>query len=54
MTEETQNELLALAKTALVFLSVNHKDRDLVFRLRDTIRKAEKEMRGCDASDEVR
>jgi hypothetical protein len=53
MTEETQNELLALAKTALVFMSVNHQDRGLVFRFRDTIRKAEEEMRGCDAPDEI-
>lgn len=52
MKDETQQELLALAKTALTFLSANCDDRDFVFRFRDAIRKFE-ETRGEDAPDEI-
>lgn len=53
MKEETQQEILALAKTALTFLSADCDDRDFVFKFRDAIKKAEQEMRGCDASNEI-
>lgn len=46
MTEETVTELLRLSKKAMVFLSVNCKDRDFVFQMRDIIRKADSEMKG--------
>lgn len=55
MGEDTQRELLRLAKRAMTIVSVNMLDEDLVFELRDTIRKAEAEMKeGKDAPDEVR
>lgn len=55
MGEETQRELLRLARRALVLVSSKSLDEDLVFELRDIIRKAESEMKGgSGASDEVR
>lgn len=45
MSEETQMELLKVSKKALVLLSLESKDRDFVFTIRDIIRKAEKEMK---------
>lgn len=59
MTEETQTELLRLAKQALSFVSMNggRDNRDFVFEFRDLIRKAEKEIqdgrsRGSSGSDQ--
>lgn len=45
MTEETQRLVLELAKKALAELSVRQGGTDLVFMLRDAIRKAEEESR---------
>lgn len=45
MTEETKKMLLELAKKALAELSMSQGGTDLVFRLRDAIRKAEEESR---------
>lgn len=44
MSYETQMELLRVSKKALVLLSINSKDRDFVFEIRDVIRKAEREI----------
>jgi hypothetical protein len=46
MEEETQKELLRLSKQALALVSSRSLDGDLVFDLRDIIRKAESEMKG--------
>jgi hypothetical protein len=46
MNEETQKELLRLSKRALTLVSSRSLDSDLVFELRDIIRKAESEMKG--------
>jgi hypothetical protein len=45
MTEQTQKELLELSKKALTTISMLQKREysDLVFQLRDVIRKAEQE-----------
>lgn len=53
MDEDVKVDLLRLAKRALALVSANRLDNDLVFELRDVIRKAEKEMRGDDESNEV-
>lgn len=54
MTEETQKELLRIVKRAMAFVSADCKDRDLVFELRDVIRKAETEIKGDrNAPDEM-
>lgn len=45
MNEDTQKLVLELAKKALAELSMNQGGTDLVFRLRDAIRKAEEETR---------
>jgi hypothetical protein len=39
--EETQKELIAAAKKALAIISVEGKNQDFVFELRDLIRKYE-------------
>lgn len=55
MNEDTQLELVRLAKRALALVGSNMLDADLVFDLRDIIRKAESEMKGeTNAPDEVR
>lgn len=55
MNEETQRDLIRLAKRALAMVSSKMLDADLVFELRDIIRKAEAEMKeGKDAPDEIR
>jgi len=41
MDEETQKELLKAAKEALVCMSSGRRDEELLYRLRDIIRKAE-------------
>lgn len=54
MNEETQKELIDLAKRAVTFLSMNCNDRDFVFKFRDAIRKAEIEIKGGgDVLDEI-
>lgn len=45
MTEETQKLLVELAKKALVEVSLRQGGTELVFSLRDAIRKAEEEMK---------
>lgn len=45
MTEETQKKMIELSKKALVLLSVREGGTELVFQLRDIIRKAEEEMK---------
>lgn len=45
MEEETQRLLIELAKKALAEVSQSQGGTDLVFRLRDAIRKAEEEMK---------
>jgi hypothetical protein len=50
MTEETQKELIALAKKALSIISMAGKDTDFVFDFRDLIRKAESEMKDAPRS----
>lgn len=45
MEEETQKLLVELAKKALAEVSLHQGGTDLVFSLRDVIRKAEEEMR---------
>jgi hypothetical protein len=57
MDEETQRKLIRLARQAMALISVNRLDMDLdlVFDLRDIIRKAESQMKGADhAPDEIR
>lgn len=55
MNEDTQRDLIRLAKRALAMVSSNMLDGDLVFELRDIIRKAEAEMKGEENEpDEVR
>lgn len=46
MDEDTKKNLLRLSKRALALVSFNRLDVDLVFELRDVIRKAEEEMKG--------
>ena len=46
MKDDTQKDLLRLAKRAMVLVSSNLNEPDLVFELRDIIRKAESEMKG--------
>lgn len=41
MDEEIQNELIKASKEALTCLSCGRRDEDLIYRLRDIIRKAE-------------
>lgn len=41
MDEEVQRELIKAAKEALTCLSAGRRDEDLIYRLRDIIRKAE-------------
>lgn len=41
MDEETQKELIRLAKAALSCISAARRDEDLLYALRDIIRKAE-------------
>jgi hypothetical protein len=41
MDEETQKELLRLAKLALVAISGGRRDEELLYALRDIIHKAE-------------
>lgn len=45
MEEETQRLLIELAKKALAEVSQSQGGTELVFNLRDAIRKAEEEMR---------
>lgn len=55
MDEDVKMDLLRLAKRALALVSANKLDTDLVFQLRDVIRKVENEMKGAEhAPDEVR
>lgn len=44
MTEQTQSELLAVAKEAMKLISVHGIDSDFVFKIRDIIRKVEQEV----------
>lgn len=48
MDEETQKELVRAAKLALVALSAGRRDEELIYQLRDIIRKAEGKD-GCDS-----
>jgi hypothetical protein len=41
MDEDTQKELVRVSKEALTCLSCGRRDEDLIYRLRDIIRKAE-------------
>lgn len=41
MDDEVQTELICVAKEALTCLSCGRRDEDLIYRLRDVIRKAE-------------
>lgn len=41
MDEEVQRELIQVSKEALTCLSCGRRDEDLIYRLRDTIRKVE-------------
>jgi len=41
MDEDVQKELIKAAKEALTCLSAGRRDEDLIYRLRDIIRKAE-------------
>lgn len=41
MDDEVQKELIRVSKEALTCLSCGRRDEDLIYRLRDTIRKAE-------------
>jgi hypothetical protein len=41
MDEDVQKELILVSKEALTCLSTGRRDEDLLYRLRDTIRKAE-------------
>lgn len=55
MDEDAKMDLLRLSKRALALVSLNKLDVDLVFELRDVIRKIEKEMKGeTHEPDEVR
>lgn len=51
MNEETLKELIDLSKKAMKIVSMAGKNRDLVFDLRDVIRKAESEIKSRDESD---
>jgi hypothetical protein len=46
MDEEIQRELIKAAKEALSCLSAGRRDEDLIYRLRDIIRKAESKFGG--------
>ena len=48
MDEDTQKELVRIAKLALVALSAGRREESLVYELRDIIRKAECKD-GCDS-----
>lgn len=52
MTDQTQKELLRIAKRALSTIAIlqKRKNTDLVFQLRDVIRKAEKEEKNAGQS----
>lgn len=41
MKDDLLNEFLLISKEALTCLSCGRRDEDLIYRLRDTIRKAE-------------
>jgi len=41
MDEETQKELVRLVKQALVVISAGRRDEDLLYSLRDIVRKIE-------------
>lgn len=45
MKEQTQLDLLAVAKRAMTIISVNGIDPDFVFEIRDIIRQAEQEVK---------
>jgi hypothetical protein len=45
MTEETLKKLLELSKKAMTIISIAGQNHDLVFELRDLIRKAESELK---------
>ena len=44
MEEDTQKELLALLKRALVVISAGRRDEELLYEIRDTVRKVEDEV----------
>lgn len=41
MDEETQKELLRIVKQALVVIAAGRRDEDLLYALRDVVRKVE-------------
>lgn len=45
MNQDTQLELIAIAKKALTCLSTGQRDENVLYALRDTIRKAESEVK---------
>lgn len=45
MNEQTQMDLLAVAKKAMTIISVKRIDPDFVFEIRDVIRRAEQEVK---------